>query len=70
MDSFVRTTIDDHGVALLEVCRPQKRNALSQAVINNLVSAISTVEQNAQVRAIVLAGSAGGPFSGMCTQYA
>jgi len=65
INSFVKTTIDDHGVALLELCRPQKRNALSQEVIDDLVSAISMAEKNSEVRAMVLAGSGGGPFSGM-----
>jgi enoyl-CoA hydratase len=67
INSFVKTTIDDHGVALLELCRLQKRNALSQAVIDDLVSAISMVEKNVEVRAVVLTGSGGGPFSGMAS---
>jgi enoyl-CoA hydratase/carnithine racemase len=68
---LVKTTIDnDSGVALLELRRHGKRNALSQALIDTLVAAIATVERNQMVRAVVLAGSAGSPFSGMLDKQA
>lgn len=69
INSFVKTTIGDDGVALLELCRPQKRNALSQALIHDLVSAISMVEKNSEVRAMVLAGSGDGPFCGTASMH-
>ena len=63
--SYVTTTIDKLGVALIEICRPEKRNALSQFVIDDLVNAFKRVEQTDEVRAIVLTGSTpNGPFSG------
>jgi len=66
--SFVKATVDQ-GVALIEICRPEKRNALSQFVIDDLISIISNVEKNPAVRAVVLTGSTpNGPFSGTyCT---
>ncbi|KAH8591071.1 ClpP/crotonase-like domain-containing protein [Bisporella sp. PMI_857] len=60
---FTRTTIDKFGVAVIEINRPQKRNALSQDVIDGLIADISVVEKDSQVRAVVLTGSPGGPFS-------
>lgn len=63
--SFVKITVDQLGVALIEICRPAKRNALSQSVIDDLISAIHNVEKNDEVRAVILTGSApNGPFSG------
>jgi len=63
--SFVEITVDQLGVALIKICRPEKRNALSQSVIDDLVNAIEIAEKNHEVRAVVLTGSTpNGPFSG------
>jgi len=65
--TFIKTTVDELGVALLEICRPEKRNALSQSVIDDLVKAVTAVEKDDQARAVVLTGAPNGPFSGKYT---
>ena len=63
--SLVQVEIDEHGVALVKLNRPEKRNALSQALIDSLAVAIATVERDEKVRVVVLTGSRpAGPFSG------
>lgn len=52
------------GTAVVTLNRPQKRNALSAALIADLNTAFRALERNDSVRAIVLTGSPGGPFSG------
>ncbi len=49
-------TIED-GVALLRVDRPQQLNALNQATLVELESALSALAQDASVRVIVLTGA-------------
>lgn len=49
-------TIED-GVALLKVDRPQQLNALNQATLVELGSALSALEQDDSVRVIVLTGA-------------
>lgn len=65
--SLVQVSVDDRGVALLQINRPEKRNALSQQTIDCLVSTIAMIERDEKVRAAILTGSrTGGPFSGTC----
>lgn len=62
--SFI-VTKKDGSVAILELNRPEKRNALSQALINELIEGLSGLARDASVRAVVLTGSGEGPFCGM-----
>lgn len=65
--SLVQVEADDHGVALVMINRPEKRNALSQQTIDTLISAIALVERDDKVKVVVLTGSKNaGPFSGTC----
>ncbi|TVY85532.1 Mitochondrial Enoyl-CoA hydratase [Lachnellula suecica] len=62
--ALVQVEVDGHGVALLKINRPEKRNALSQETIDALISALATVERDAKVRVVILTGSKPtGPFS-------
>ena len=54
------------GTAVVTLNRPQKRNALSAALITDLNAALRALEGDDSVRAIVLTGSPGGPFSCTC----
>ena len=66
--SLVQVEIDEHGVALVKLNRPEKRNALSRTLIDSLALAIATVERDEKVRVVVLTGSqTAGPFSGTGT---
>ncbi|KAF4624059.1 hypothetical protein G7Y89_g14115 [Cudoniella acicularis] len=63
--SLIQVEVDDQGVAILKINRPEKRNALSQQTIDTLVHAIAMVERDVKVKVVVLTGSrTGGPFSG------
>ncbi|KAF1935031.1 ClpP/crotonase [Clathrospora elynae] len=53
-------TIKDQGVAVVELNRPKKRNALSQGLIDELAGALSQLDRSPTVFAIVLTSS--GPF--------
>lgn len=59
-------TIEGDGVALVELNRPKKRNALSQVMIDQISSTLQSLDKNSNVRAVVLTGAApDGPFCGM-----
>jgi enoyl-CoA hydratase len=61
-------TIMDTGVALVQLNRPKKRNALSQGLIDELTGALGQLNRSPTVLAVVLTSS--GPFCGMYTgQY-
>ncbi|KAK1914938.1 hypothetical protein P3342_011866 [Pyrenophora teres f. teres] len=57
----VGTSIKDEGIAILELNRPRKRNALSQALIDELVTALRQFDRDPAVFAVILTSS--GPFS-------
>ena len=50
-------------VTTIQLNRAEKRNALSQAMIKDLIAALQKVEGDDETRAIVLTGTPGGPFS-------
>ena len=60
----IRITVQDNGVAVLQLDRPAKRNAFSQAMIDTLVQSLAALDANHDVRALVIAGSPEGPFCG------
>ena len=66
---FVLVEIECSGTAIVTLNRPEKRNALSAALVTDLNAAFRALEQNESVRAIVLTGSPGGPFSGRCESH-
>ncbi|KAH7069519.1 ClpP/crotonase-like domain-containing protein [Paraphoma chrysanthemicola] len=55
-------SIKDAGVAVVELNRPKKRNALSQALIDELTAALSQLDRSPTVRVIVLSGADASPF--------
>ncbi|KAK4161601.1 ClpP/crotonase-like domain-containing protein [Cladorrhinum sp. PSN259] len=50
------------GVALVRLHRPAKRNAFSQAMIDELVATLHQLDALSSVRAVVLTGISDGPF--------
>ena len=60
---LVLMDIEDDGVAVVTLNRPQKRNALSASLIVDLKDALRALDLNTSVRSIVLTGPSGGPFS-------
>ena len=63
-NGLVLVDIHDDGTATITLNRPQKRNALSAALIADLISAFQSLERDDSVRAMVLTGPPGGPFCG------
>ncbi|HYP56483.1 MAG TPA: enoyl-CoA hydratase-related protein, partial [Solirubrobacterales bacterium] len=57
MPSPVETSLDEHGVALLRIDRPEARNALSPEVMDLLASELERLDPDPAVRCIVIAGS-------------
>jgi enoyl-CoA hydratase/carnithine racemase len=53
--SPLRVERDAHGVATLTLCRPQAFNALSEALLNALQTALHTLAQDVGLRAVVIA---------------
>lgn len=61
--NLIKTSVNDNGTATIQLHRPEKRNALSQAMIDELVAVIDLVEKHDNTRVVVLTGAPGGPFS-------
>ncbi|RWA14285.1 hypothetical protein EKO27_g820 [Xylaria grammica] len=60
----VRVGIDPAAaVAVVQLSRPAKRNALTQAMIDRLVTLLGQLDRNEAVRAVVLMGTRKGAFS-------
>ncbi|KAJ6265180.1 ClpP/crotonase-like domain-containing protein [Bipolaris maydis] len=53
-------SIKDDGIAILELNRPKKRNALCQALMDELIAALGQIDRNPTIFAAVLTSS--GPF--------
>ena len=61
----IKVLADDDGVAIVQLNRPQKRNAFTQSMIDSVVAALAYLDAREDVRALVVTGSAGGgPFCG------
>jgi enoyl-CoA hydratase len=57
-------SIRETGVAVLELNRPLKRNALSQDLIDELTRALQQLGQDPNVRSVILTSVGQSPFSG------
>ena len=55
--SIKTATLD--GVATIEIARPEKKNALTQAMYQAMADAIRAAQADGSVRAILLAGQPG-----------
>jgi len=53
----IRFGLDEHGVALLTIHRPEKLNALSAAVIGELRDAFEHVQNDPAIRAVIVTGA-------------
>ncbi len=72
---MIDLSVDDRGVATLALARPEKHNALSQALIDELRAAAARIAADRDVRVVVLAGQgpsfcAGGDLGWMRDQMA
>ncbi|EBA11500.1 crotonase/enoyl-CoA hydratase family protein [Roseobacter sp. CCS2] len=72
---MIDLSVDDRGVATLALARPEKHNALSQALIDGLSTAAADIAANRAIRVVVLTGQgpsfcAGGDLGWMQDQMA
>lgn len=61
---------EERGVLYLTINRPQKRNAMNGGVVNGIMETFTAIENNRDIRAVVLRGAdghfcSGGDISGM-----
>jgi enoyl-CoA hydratase/carnithine racemase len=52
-------TVTTNGVAVIEIARPEKKNALTQAMYTAMSEAIAAAEADASVRALLITGQPG-----------
>jgi len=52
-------TVNTNGVAVIEIARPEKKNALTQAMYTAMTEAIAAAEADASVRALLFTGQPG-----------
>lgn len=57
MTQVIELAVDDRGVAIVRLNRPEVHNALDEALIAALTEAFVTLGQNPAVRAVVLTGA-------------
>lgn len=60
----VIVSVQEAGVAVLELNRPLKRNALSQDLMNELTGSLAQLDRDSRVRAVVLTSVGESPFCG------
>jgi len=56
---------EDAGIAWLTFNRPEKKNALSQRLLNELIAALKELADNDKIKCIVTAGSGDSYSSGL-----
>jgi len=52
-------TVNTNGVAVIEIARPEKKNALTQAMYTAMAEAIAAAEADASIRALLITGQPG-----------
>ena len=54
----IRTAVD-HGIATIEIARPERKNALTQAMYGALADALAAADADPEVRAVLVIGQPG-----------
>ncbi|HEY1355352.1 MAG TPA: enoyl-CoA hydratase-related protein [Solirubrobacterales bacterium] len=57
MSDLVQVSTDEFGVALLQLNRPEARNALSPEMMEEIASELERIDPDPEVRCVVIAGS-------------
>ena len=52
-------TVNTNGVAVIEIARPEKKNALTQAMYTAMAEALAAAEADATIRAVLITGQPG-----------
>jgi len=53
----ITLSVDDAGIAHLEINRPKKLNALNNQVLNEINEAVKQVESKNEIKALLLTGA-------------
>lgn len=69
MPSTVVLSIRQAGVAVVQLNRPRKRNALSKQLIQELTGVMHQLDRDGGIRSVVLTGVEQSPFSGEHTVW-
>ena len=62
MTDFIKHTVDDKGIAILTIDRPERRNAMSFAMLGDFIETASALGENPDVRVIIVTGGTDGAF--------
>ena len=52
-------TVNTNGVAVIEIARPEKKNALTQAMYTAMAEAIAAADADTAIRAVLITGQPG-----------
>lgn len=55
--NYIKTSTPKAGVALIELNRPEKRNALSNATLQEIVEQLQLLEADSSIKAVVITGN-------------
>ena len=55
--TYIKTSSPKPGVVLIELNRPEKRNALNNATLQNIAACLQDLETDAAVKAVVITGN-------------
>lgn len=55
--TYIKTSSPKSGVVLIELNRPEKRNALNNATLQNIAACLQDLETDAAVKAVVITGN-------------
>jgi enoyl-CoA hydratase len=62
MTDYIKTEIDDQGVATITIDRPEKRNAMSFAMLARFLEVVDQLGEDPTVRVIIFTGGDQGSF--------
>src|SRR6195952_1852849 len=57
--SMTIRTVNTNGVAVIEIARPEKKNALTQAMYSAMAEAIAAADADPTIRAVLITGQPG-----------
>ncbi|MBI1181920.1 MAG: enoyl-CoA hydratase/isomerase family protein [Alphaproteobacteria bacterium] len=62
MSEFIRTSVDERGIATLLIDRPERRNAMSFAMLGSFIEAVGALGADPAVRVLIVTGGDQGSF--------
>jgi enoyl-CoA hydratase len=62
MSNFIRADVDDKGIATLLIDRPDRRNAMSFAMLGSFIDTVAALGDDPKVRVVIVTGGDQGSF--------